>query len=279
MRKGQQSTSTNNNNDEYHPELVQIHKTTLETLSSLSSDGADLISFKEDGTCVTELSSRPPSATSFLLDEEKDKQESKKNHHKPGLPFRGLSEENSKRFNKSVYVMVSGTSFSVPREAFAKMEKLNWTRDESGVAHLETSPAIFEVLLGHLVFDSLPAYDTLSKKEYEEFEPMALTMGLYELIEHFDRSSDKRLRSTRGGRRSLLKKKSSSTSGSNGGKPIVLNSENTNVASMKLMAANSSISSCARFVASWKRKSTGKLRRRRSKATHDQLCSASDHVN
>jgi hypothetical protein len=103
---------------------------------------------------------------------------------------------------------------------------------------------------------------------------MAQSLEFFELIEHFDRSSDKRLRSTRGARRSLLRKRQASINCS-GGTHMVLNSESTNVVSAKLMAANSS---CSRFVASLMPKSTGKRRGRSSKITHDQRCSLSEHV-
>jgi hypothetical protein len=262
-------TSRTNTKDD-HPRLVQIQRTTSAILSSFSYDGTDLIS-KEDGTCVTELSSRPPSATSFL----DENLAGEKLSSKQQLPFRRLSQETSTSSFKSIYVTVSGTSFSVPREAFVKLGKLKWMRDRKGVAHLDISPAIFEVLLGYVVFETLPAYDTLSKSEYDEFEPMAQSLGFFELIQHFDRSSDKSLRSTRGARRSFLKKRQPSTN-RGGGAHMVLNSESTNVVSAKLMAANSS---CSRFVASLLPKSTGKHRDRRSKITHDQLCSLSDHVS
>jgi hypothetical protein len=259
--------------DDCHPQLVQIQRTTSVILSSFSYDGTDLISFNkaEDDTCVTELSSRPSSETSFL-DEELGRE---KRTSKQQLPFRGMSQETSTNSFKSIYVMVSGTSFSVPREAYVKLGKLKWKHDRNGVAHLNTSPAIFEVLLGYIVFETLPAYDTLSKAEYDEFEPMAQNLRLFELIEHFDRSSNKLLRSTRGRRRSLFSKRQSSIN-SRGGTPIVLNSESINIVSNKLMAANSS---CTRFVASLRRTGIGKRRDRRSKVAHDQLCSLNDYVS
>jgi hypothetical protein len=244
--------------------LLQIQKQASLT-NSLSSDSTDLMSF-EDNTSIAEFSSRPPSATSFL-DETKDFLEA---GHAPvvkPLPTRQLNKSKS----SSVYVMVSGTSFAIPPEAFQKIGQLPWHRDSQGVLHLNTSPAIFEILLSHIVFDTFPAYDTLSKSEYEEFEPMALCLGLYDLVEHYDRSSDKRLRN-RGGRSrsSILKKKHK-------GKSIVLNSESSTLTSSKMMAANSK---CARFVASLARSGSNRLKqsKRNIKTTHDQWC-ASDHIN
>ena len=256
-----------NTNCENYPHVLHIQNAASLTLSSISYDGADLMCFKEDGTCVTERSSRPSSSTSFS---EEDSWGEKISNNKPQLPFRGMYQETSAPRIKSIYVQVSGTSFVVPRDAFVKLGKLKWDRDHTGVAHLNTSPAIFEVLIGYIIFGTLPAYDTLSKTEYDQFEPMAMKLGLYELVEHFDRSSDKRHR-----RRSLFQKKKLSSLNSREGTHIVLNRENTNMASTRLLAANSS---CARFLASFRRKSAGKRRDCCSKFTHDQICTLSDHV-
>lgn len=245
--------NTSNPSTEFYPELLQINRANSETWSSFSYDGTDLISF-EDATCATELSSRPPSSTSFLDDSTLSTVPRTKPANCGG-----------------VYVSVSGTTFSVPPEAFAKMDNLNWMRDESDGScwQLNTSPAIFEIILGYMIFETLPAIDTLSKAEYDEFEPMALSVGLYELVEHFDRSSDKRLRSSNNDRRRSLKQKHKGT-------PIVLNNENVRATSVKLIAANNR---CARFLASIKRKGSTRFRTRKStKTTHDQWC-ASDHVN
>lgn len=232
---------------EFHPELLQIEKSASVTLSSLSYDGNDLISF-EDRTCATELSSRPASATSFLDDNT------------------ALALPNPKaNKSQSVYVMISGTSYSVPKDVFDKLQKLNWAKDRNNNWKLDLSPAIFEILLGYILFETLPAIDTLSKTEYDEFEPLAISLELYDLIVHFDRSSDKRFRKC--GRRSLKQKHK--------GTPIILNSEDVSVASIKLMAANSK---CARFIASLKRKGSTRLRARRAKTTHAQWI-ASGHVN
>ena len=256
---------------DYHPEMCQIHKSN--SSGNASCDNTDLLSF-EDSTFVSDLtSSRPPSATSFLDDDYNKTSATTSSSRQPGhaaSSVAGSSLANQSTSvstsSSSVYVMVSGTSFAVPRDAFQKINNLHWQRDNKGVLHLHTSPAIFEVLLSHIVFESLPAYDTLSKTEYKEFEPMALSLGLYDLVEHFGRSSDKRLRSRR--RSSILKR-------NHRGSHIVLNNENASAASSKMMAANSK---AARFVASLTRQGRTSLKTKKMKATHDHWC-ASDHVN
>lgn len=246
------TTKSRKLSNEFYPELLQIHKSNSGEWSSFSYDGTDedLISF-EDATCATEMSSRPPSSTSFLDDSTHSTAPRKKQER--------VSID-------SVYVTVAGTSFSVPQNVFSKMNKLKWIQAGNDNWQLNTSPAIFEILLGYMLFETLPAIDTLSKAEYDEFEPMALSLGLTALVEHFDRSSDKRLRSSR--RRSLKQKHK--------GTPIVLNAENVSATSVKLMAANGK---CTRFLASLKRKSSSCFQSRRTKkTTHDQLC-ASRHIS
>lgn len=253
------------------PELQNINRGKCVSLLSNSFDTTDPMS-SEDGsrTCATEVSSRPTSA----------------------LPIRELqspvvvtSEGAKKIRNDSIYVLISGTSFAVPRDAYQKMENLNWM-DRDGVRHLDTSPAIFEVLLSHIIFESLPAYDTLSKTEYDEFEPLALSLELYALVEHFGRSAKLSIRRRRrqrqhpsstknGKRRPLLILPPKKQPKENKGTPIVLNKESASVALIKLMAVNSK---CARFVASVKRKSVAKFGGRGIKTTHAELCN-SDLIN
>lgn len=276
MTSNTMNIAMSNSNEVLDPELLQINRDISTSLSSFSSgyDGNDLISFGDGNrTCATELSSRPSSALSFLSDE---------------LPASSSSNSSNTKKSKgdSIYVMISNTSFAVPRDTYQKMKKLNWLTDREGVRHLNTSPAIFEVLLSHIVFESLPAYDTLSKNEYNEFEPLALSLELYDLIEHFGRSSDKTLRrrrrhdqqlvSTRKERRrSMLDMPRKKQPKERKGKPIVLNKENTSMTSVKLMAVNNK---CARLFASVKRKGVAKLGTRCVKSTHAELC-ASDHIN
>lgn len=249
---------------DYQPELCQINKSNSNL--SGSCDNTDLLSF-EDSTFVSDLtSSRPTSATSFL-DNEPIKGSDRTSVAGPSV--NSCQKSSTASSESSVYVLVSGTSFSVPREAFQKINKLPWQRDHRDRLHLEASPAVFEVLLSYIVFETLPAYDTLSKPEYEEFEPMALCLGFYDLVEHFGRSSDKRLRNRSGRRRSsILKRK-------HRGSHIILNSENANATASKVLAANSK---AARFVASLTRQGRTNLKNRKIKATHDHLC-ASDHIN
>lgn len=232
---------------DFYPELLQINKANSGVCSSLSYDGNDLIAFEET-TCATELSSRPSSTTSFLDD----------------ATLSSLPSGIKPAYTGSVHVTVSGTSFAVPQSVFSKMGKLNWILNGNGNLQLNTSPAIFEIILGFMLFETLPAIDTLSKAEYDEFEPMALSLGLNELVGHYDRSSDKRLHRDR---RSLKQKHK--------GTPIILNNDNVNATSVKLMAANNK---CARFLASIKRKGSIRVRARRIKTTHDQWCT-SEHVN
>lgn len=244
---------------------AQLYQTSLDisaSLSNFSYDGkTDLFSFG-DNTCATELPSRPGSITSFLSEKTV-----------PSTSPDSSIQPKCRR--NSFHVMVSGATFSIPIEVFKKMDKLNWVEGQNGSLHLNTSPATFEVLLNHLVFDTLPAYDTLSKAEYDEFEPLALMLGLYELIEHFGRSPDKRLR-----RRSMFgatrKQGTRTLSGvCHKGNPIVLNDKNTSTVAVKLMTVNNK---CARFVASIKRKGIENLRCLRAPAKHAQMC-AGIHLN
>jgi hypothetical protein len=91
--------------------------------------------------------------------------------------------------NDVVRVNVGGENYSFPQAIFAaRFCGLPWKQDTTGVLHLNSSAAVFEVLLDYVLFDTLPAYDTMSKDEFEEFETMALGMGgLTTLIDHFDR--------------------------------------------------------------------------------------------
>jgi hypothetical protein len=90
--------------------------------------------------------------------------------------------------SQNVRVNVGGEDYSFPTAAFDRFRGLPWKQDSMGILHLNSSAAVFEVLLDYVLFATLPAYDTLSKDEFEEFETMALGMGgLTTLIEHFDR--------------------------------------------------------------------------------------------
>lgn len=254
---------------DYQADFCPIHK--VNSSSSASCDNTDLLSFEDNNTFVSDLtSSRPPSSNSFL-DEGPIKtsySHAETVHSDPSVAV-STTRSRSSNSDSSVYVVVSGTSFAVPRDAFHKIQKLPWQCDQDGVLHIHTSPAIFEVLLSHVVFETLPAYDTFSKPEYEEFEPMALCLGLNDLVEHFGRSSERKLRSRIGRRRSSILKKNHKAN------HIILNNENADSASSKIMAANGK---AARFVASITRQARNSLNNKRVKATHDQLC-ASDHIN
>ena len=94
----------------------------------------------------------------------------------------------SSNSSQNVRVNVGGEDFSFPRSAFERFRGLPWKIDSLGIYYLNSSAAVFEVLLDYVLFDTLPAYDTMSKEEFEEFETMALSLGgLTTLIEHFDR--------------------------------------------------------------------------------------------
>ncbi|CAB9521821.1 expressed unknown protein [Seminavis robusta] len=89
---------------------------------------------------------------------------------------------------QNVRVNVGGEYFSFPESSFQRFHCLPWKRNVDGVLHLNSTAAVFEVLLDYVLFETLPAYDTMSKDEFQEFETMALSMGgLTKLIEHFDR--------------------------------------------------------------------------------------------
>lgn len=138
------------------------------------------------------------------------------------------------RHTQTVRVSVGGEAFSFPVSAFQRFLGLPWKRDSAGVYCLnQCSAAVFEVLLDYTLFGTMPAYDTMSKAEWQEFETMALAMGgLTALIEHFDRKDSYLAKELRRGRKS--KRRSSASSAS---RHFLINPEDSHSASPNSVSA------------------------------------------
>lgn len=139
----------------------------------------------------------------------------------------------SHRHTQTVRVNVGGEAFSFPLSAFQRFLGLPWKRDSAGVYCLnQCSAAVFEVLLDYTLFGTMPAYDTMSKAEWQEFETMALAMGgLTALIEHFDRKDSYLAKELRRGR------KSRRSSAAGGNRHFLINPEDSHSASPNSVSA------------------------------------------
>ena len=160
---------------------------------------------------------------SVMSDDSQPKQEHQQQHYEH-------------RNTRTVLVFVGGEAFSFPVWAFQKFLGLPWKCDSQGVFSLNSSAAVFEVLLDYTLFGTMPAYDTMSAEEFQEFETMALAMGgLTALIEHFDRKDSYLVKELRQGKR----RRSSGAS-----RHFVLNPEDCHTSSPNSIAATR----CARFL-------------------------------
>jgi hypothetical protein len=97
-----------------------------------------------------------------------------------------------------VVVSIAGVLFSLDAVTFDKIRSLPWQAaattdhptddDDDHVQYsLSTSPELFDVLVHHVLFGSLPTVASLrrwSEADQEELEIMALSLSLTELAEH-----------------------------------------------------------------------------------------------
>jgi hypothetical protein len=88
------------------------------------------------------------------------------------------------RQQEYVYVIVSGVSFLLQPEIFARLKTLPWNREPNLSYSLQTSPVLFEIILNYLLFESLPDCKDLSKHDLEELEPMVMLLELDVLEQH-----------------------------------------------------------------------------------------------
>jgi hypothetical protein len=99
----------------------------------------------------------------------------------------------------TVQVSVSGVIFSLKASTFAQLHGLPWSwrqdpqphnnnNDGGFVGHrLDTSPVLFDLLLNHILFGSLPVLHDLSTVDAEELELLASLLRLEQLRQHLDR--------------------------------------------------------------------------------------------
>jgi hypothetical protein len=98
----------------------------------------------------------------------------------------------------TIQVSVSGVIFSLKTSTFEKLHGLPWTWQEAPSSQhsqgdsfvgysLGTSPLLFDHLLNHVLFGSLPVLQDLSTVDAEELEPLASLLRLENLRRHLDR--------------------------------------------------------------------------------------------
>jgi hypothetical protein len=86
--------------------------------------------------------------------------------------------------SKLVHVSVMGAPFMLEPIVFEKLSRLPWQSNDTGLDcfSLNTSPELFEVLINHVIYKTLP--NNLSQNDIEELEPMAILLGLQVLENH-----------------------------------------------------------------------------------------------
>ena len=96
-----------------------------------------------------------------------------------------------------VPVSISGVIFTLDPSTFDKLRKLPWkpsdAEDESAAFSLSTSPELFDVLVHHVLFGTLPP--AMAEHDMEELEIMALSLGLQSLAQHVSNSQPTQRRS------------------------------------------------------------------------------------
>lgn len=159
-----------------------------------------------------------------------------KQQHQHHQQFSSSPSASKHRNVQNVLVTVGGEAFSFPQWAFQKFLGLPWQCID-GTFSLNSSAAVFEVLLDYTLFGTMPAYDTLSSEEFQEFETMALAMGgLTALIEHFDRKDSYLAKE--------LRQRNSSTRSRRSSRHFIINPEDSNSPSPNSISATR----CARFL-------------------------------
>lgn len=105
----------------------------------------------------------------------------------PAKMERGLSSSLTLRIlsaKKNITVNVSGTPFCIAPSLFQQLENLGWYEDQ-GAPYLNANPAVFEILLQFLLFESYPDVATLSQDQLAELQDLVVPVhGLESLIEH-----------------------------------------------------------------------------------------------
>lgn len=102
--------------------------------------------------------------------------------------------------DESINVSISGVLFSLDQPTFDKLRKLPWQTDEATSSSandddddddvdcpvasysLSTSPELFDILVHHVLFGTLPP--SMAEHDMEELEIMALSLGLQGLAQH-----------------------------------------------------------------------------------------------
>lgn len=97
------------------------------------------------------------------------------------------SQSSSSDETANVQVSIAGVVFSLDPPTFDKMRKLPWqevVEEEEGCSSysLSTSPELFDVLVHHVMFGTLP--HALVEHDKEELEIMALSLDLQDLAQH-----------------------------------------------------------------------------------------------
>ena len=101
-----------------------------------------------------------------------------------------VSSSSSVSVDDAILVSISGVLFSLDPSTFDKLRQLPWkdeecpSVDDAPVASysLLTSPEIFDCLLHHILFGTLPS--AMPEHDMEELEIMALSLGLSDLAQH-----------------------------------------------------------------------------------------------
>lgn len=96
----------------------------------------------------------------------------------------------SSSMDDGLQVSISGVIFSLDPSTFEKLRKLPWKEevsasvdDETGASYsLSTSPELFDCLVHHVLFGTLPP--SMAEHDMEELEIMALSLGLSDLAQH-----------------------------------------------------------------------------------------------
>ena len=101
----------------------------------------------------------------------------------------------SASMDDSIHVSISGVIFSLDPATFDKLRKLPWQTEEARPSSddedddipvasysLSTSPELFDILLHHVLFGTLPP--SMAAHDMEELEIMALSLDLQSLVQH-----------------------------------------------------------------------------------------------
>jgi hypothetical protein len=166
--------------------------TTIETIvagasSSIASQSSvDVFDDEENDFTLTTTTTTMPSTIVHIMDETTTTNTA------------AAADDVPKPDEPTIQVSVSGVIFSLKTSTFEKLHGLPWTwRQEAPSSHsqgdsfvgysLGTSPLLFDHLLNHVLFGSLPVLQDLSMVDAEELEPLALLLRLENLQRHLDR--------------------------------------------------------------------------------------------